>query len=132
MELTYLFECHFTDGTFIQQTPEDVSKTDPSKSAFYDVLQRNDEVMIFAIVNDDHTYVVDLRDGHFEIDGIPFTVHDKDELPHDCKFRVVYFRRNVHTITQGYVNMTDSSVKYHIGWQTTVEGKNYQKTIAIA
>jgi hypothetical protein len=130
-DLAYLFECHFADGTVLQQTPEDLSKTEPNKSAFYDVLQRNDEVIVFGIVNDDHTYAVDLRDGHFEIDGVPLYVHGQDELPPDTKYRVVYFRRVSHMITQGY-EIAESAVKYHIGWQATVDGKNYQKTIAVS
>lgn len=45
MNLAYLFECHLKDGTMIQQTPEDVSVIDPAKSAFYDVLQRINDVV---------------------------------------------------------------------------------------
>jgi hypothetical protein len=132
MELAYLFECHFVDGTMIQQTPDDISKLDSARSAFYDVSQRIDEVIVFGLVNDDHTYVVDLRDGHFEIDGVPFDISGQDELPAGTSYRLIYFRRVVHTITQGFVNMTDSTVKYHIGWQATVDGKNFQQTISVS
>ena len=130
-DLAYLFECHFTDGTILQQTPEDISQIDPTRSAFYDVMQRNDDVMVFGLVNDEHTYAVDLRDGHFEVDGVPFEIHGQDVLPNDTKYRVVYFRRVTHTITQGY-SIVESIIKYHIGWQATVDGKNYQQTIALS
>jgi hypothetical protein len=135
MELAYLFECHFSDGTMLQQTPEDTSKIAPpeeKKSAFYDVMQRIDDVIVFGLVNDDHTYVVDLRDGHFDINGRSFTIHDKEDLPPDTKYRLVYFRRRTEAVTLGYVEAQESSVKYHLGWQATVDGKNHQKTIAIS
>jgi hypothetical protein len=134
MELGYLFECHFSDGTMLQQTAEDVSQiasSEEHKSAFYDVMQRIDDVIVFGIVDPNHTYSVDLRDGHFEIDGLAFTIHDKEDLPPDAKYRLVYFRRRTEAVTLGYVQAQTSSVAYHIGWQTTVDGKNYQKTIAV-
>lgn len=130
--LAYLFECHFTDETVLFQTQDDVSTLDPTKSAFYDALQRADEIAVFGIVNDEHTYAVDLRDGHFEIDGIPFVVHSGDELPTtDCTYRIVYFRRVRQSVTMGYTEMASVDTEYHIGWQTTIDGKNYQKTIAV-
>lgn len=130
MELTHLFECHFSDGTVITQSPEDVSSIDPNKSAFYDVLQRIDEVEVFAICSAEHIYVVDLRDGHFEIDGVPFSAHDGNDHPENCKFRLIYFRRNWQTVILGQEG-TIHEVQYHIGWQTTVDGKNIQRTIAV-
>ena len=135
MGLKYLFECHFNDGTMLHQTQEDVSKIAPpeeNKSAFYDVMQRINDVIVFGIVDEKHTYVVDLRDGHFEIDGMAFTIHDKEDLPPDAVFRLIYFRRRVEQVTMGYVQAQSSSMKYHLGWQTTVDGKNYQKTIAVS
>jgi hypothetical protein len=128
MALTYLFECLFTDGTTLKQTAEDVSKTDPTKSAFFDVVQRKNDVVSFGINNKQHSYVVDLRDGHFEIDGVPFKVHT--ELPQEnCIFRLIYFRRHQQNTTLG--GKSSHTVVYHIGWQTTVDGKNYQQTISV-
>jgi hypothetical protein len=129
--LTYLFTCRFTDGSVIQQTPEDVSRLDASCSAFYDVLQRIDEVESFIIKKYDapHTYMVDLRDGHFEIDGVPFFV-SSEELPGEAKFRLIYFHRHQHN--QGQSMMGDvSSIAYHIGWQTTIDGKNFRTMISV-
>lgn len=129
--LAYLFECHFKDGSILFQTADDVSATMPEKSAFFDVLQRIDDVEVFGIVNDEHTYAVDLRDGHFEIDGVPFKVTGDEELTADCTFRLVYFRRVRQTVSMGYTNMESTTVEYHIGWQTTIDGKNHQKTISV-
>jgi len=100
--LDYLFEAHFSDGTMIQQTPEDVSVVDPTRSRFYDVAQRLDDVVAFGFFNDQHTYAVDLRDGHFEVDGAPFFSYPKDFAPsEETKFRLIYFRHHTHQITQG-------------------------------
>lgn len=131
-ELAFLFECHFTDGTMIQQTPDDISSADPSRSQFYDVLQRLNEVQSFGIYSDLHTYAVDLRDGHFEIDGTPFTL-PCDELPEGhADFRLIYFRRHTHTQTLGQeTTEEDHQIAFHIGWQTTYNGRNYQRTISV-
>src|SRR4051812_41703280 len=114
--LAYLFECHFTDGSIIFQTQEDVSTVDPTRSAFYDVVQKLDAVEVFGLVNDQNTYAVDLRDGHFELNGVPFEVHSGTQLPPDCVFRLIYFRRCRHTVTMGYSEMQDHSVEFHFGW----------------
>lgn len=132
-ELAYLFECHFSDGTAIVQTPEDISSIDPTRSEFFDVLQRTEDIESFGIYNNENTYAVDLRDGHFEINGIPFEVHGDDELPVDinqCKLRLIYFRRHRHTVTLG-LDGEEHDVAYHVGWQTTIDGKNYQRTISV-
>jgi hypothetical protein len=131
-QLSYLFECHFNDGTILQQTQEDVSSTEPTRSAFFDVIQRLNDVQLFGVYNDVHTAVVDLRDGHFEIDGVVFTISG-DELPEgDHELRLIYFRRHRHTLAMGEIpDELKHETEYHIGWQTTVEGKNYQRTIAL-
>jgi hypothetical protein len=138
MKISYLFECHLNDGTLIQQTEEDVSKIDPARSAYYDVVQRKADVEVFGIFNDDHTYAVDLRDGHFEIDGLPFNVLSGDpELPTDQKRELVYFRRHVQImVVGGDGTEEDHSVEYFIGWKTTVknaagEDEEIKRTISI-
>jgi hypothetical protein len=128
MTLSYLFTCHFTDGTTIQQTQADVSQIDSSRSAFYDVAQRLGDVTKFVLSDGRRTCAVDLRDGHFEIDGFQFFV-PVEGVPEDHSgFKLIYFRRNFKSITMG---KESSSVEYHLGWQTTINGKNFQRTIKI-
>ncbi len=117
MKLSYLFECHLNDGTLIQQTEEDVSTIDPTRSAYYDVVQRKADVEAFGIFNDQHTYAVDLRDGHFEIDGVPFFIMSGDPgLAEDQKLELVYFRRHIQTMVLGAVAIEEESpVEYFIG-----------------
>jgi len=126
MALDYLFECRFSDGTILKQTQADVSTTDVTKSAFYDVLQG--VPVVFSISNGTHLYTVDLGDGHFEIDGIRFFIHG-NRPEGDCTYRLIYFRRHHHNTSQG--GGRSHSVEYHIGWQTTIAGENYQQTISL-
>jgi hypothetical protein len=137
MALAYLFECHFKDGTVLQQTQEDISTIDPTRSAFYDVLQRKNDIEVFGIFNDHHTYAVDLRDGHFEIDGAAFNISPNDSFSykehHD--YRVIYFRRHQHTVVTGADSSDDlfHTITFHIGWQTTLsDGSNVQQTISVS
>jgi hypothetical protein len=133
MKLSYLFECHFKDGTMIQQTEQDVSTIDPARSAFYDVMQRLDDVVVFGVYNEQSTYAVDLRDGHFEINGFSFNVN-KEELPEDAKRELVYFRRHVHVTVVGQEAPPEDvshSVEYFLGWRAMVDGKEIQQTISV-
>jgi hypothetical protein len=126
MTLKYLFTCHFSDGTTIRQSAEDVSQLDPTKSAFYDVSHRLKDVVKFVLSDGQHTCAVDLTDGHFEIDGFSFYAHE--ELS-DAEYRLIYFRRHQHNRAMGRVDA--HSVEYFIGWQTTIDGKNCQETISL-
>src|SRR5471030_1660418 len=123
MNLSYLFEAHLNDGTLIQQTEEDISQIDPLRSAYYDVIQRKDDIVAFGIYNNDHTYAVDLRDGHFEINGAPFYVMSGDpKLTENQKYELVYFRRHVQTMVVGAVEFEEESpVEYFIGWKTIIK-----------
>jgi hypothetical protein len=128
MALTYLFTCRLKDGTIIQQTQSDTSVQDETRSAFYDVAQRLRDVKDFSLVGANHTYFVDLTDGHFEIDGVPFTVY-ADELPSNQDLRLIYFRRHQQTTTTGAASA--HTMQFHFGWQTTLNGKNIQSTITV-
>lgn len=126
--LSFLFTCRFKNGDIIQQTQADVSAVDASRSAFYDVLQRIDDVELFTLTNGQHTYQVDLRTGLFEVNGVPFSLHP-DEVPESAKLRLIYFHRHQHLSVGG--TLGGHTTQYYIGWQTTINGKNYQRTICV-
>ena len=129
--ITYLFKCQFKDGTCLEQTEEDVSQTTPGKNAFFDVLERIDDVVAFEIINDFdyHSLKVDLQDGHFESNGIAFNAFPFDYPGRlDQPFRLVYFLRHTHTMGQ---YGEDHTVEYHIGWEILINGKNYRQTISV-
>jgi hypothetical protein len=137
VRLAYLFEAHFADGTMIQQTAEDRSAIDPEKrSAFYDVMQRVDELQFFGLFNDQHTYVVDLRDGHFEVDGRPlFLEPTARPLPRGGKFSIVYFRDHEQDFEMsgrdGEQTMGEHRIAFRLGWEYEVAGKKYEQAIVI-
>lgn len=129
-----LFEAHLKDGTIISQTPEDKSAYTPDKNAFYDVLQRLDEVQSFGLFREEdesQTFAVDLRDGHFEINRVAFLPHDSNIVfPIDTKYRLIYFKRTkLHFNTD--LEQIDEEIAYHFGWQATVDGVNHQRTIEV-
>lgn len=126
MALKYLFHVLYQDGTIFSQNPEDVSSVDPARSAFHDVVQ--EKVVRFCLEGDGHTVIVDMSDGHFEIDTVSFTL---DEVPADAKLRLIYVRRHLHRFNVDLEEL-DHEVSYLVGWQyTDTAGKNHQKTIAV-
>jgi hypothetical protein len=133
MPLKYLFTAMYEDGSTIEQTLDDRSTIDPEKrSQFYDVLQMEEQkpLVAFALKGDGHEYGVDLRDGHFEIDGVSFRMHEEDEL---AGFRLVFYRRHTHdfVISKDSQEETRHDVVYRFGWQCTANGKNYQRIMQI-
>jgi len=146
INLRYLFEAHLKDGTVIRQTPEDVSTAEPlTRSAFYDVAQRIDEVRVFGLYNDKHTYIVSLEDGHFEIDGVPFSAQPVTSpcIAEGGKFKLLYFRDHQQEIHVSAKVEEDGSVtetrtagehyhQYRMGWEyTDPRGRVYHQTIVI-
>lgn len=130
-ELKYLFEAHLSDGTVIQQTPQDVSRIEPGRSAFYDVQQRIADIKYFGLFSENATYLVDLTDGHFEIDGKPFHVRDPQmPVQEGTIYRLIYFRRHQVHFNLGLEEI-GHDIQFFLGWQTTIDGKNYQQTIVV-
>jgi hypothetical protein len=130
-QLKYLFGCRFADGTVVNQTPADVSSIDPQRSEFYDVLQtaESSPVRQFWLKGDDTTLLVDLTDGHFELNGIPFKAHET--LPLEFPdYRLIFYRQHKHQFNLDKEELAHQ-VDYCIGWQTTIAGKNYKETITI-
>lgn len=143
--LKYLFEAQMKDGSIIQQTHDDISAVDPLRSAYYDVAQRLDDVKLFGLYNDDHTYVVSLEDGHFEIDGVPFSAQPVTRpcINEGGQFRLVYFRDHQQEFVisaivgdgRQIIDTHDIGPHYHqyrMGWQyTDPNGSVYEQTIVI-
>ena len=159
MKLSYLFECHFKDGTVIQQNEADVSSVDPGRSAFYDVMQRKDDIVVFGLftnTSQENAYAVDLRDGSFVVNGAKFSIPKEICTPvlttatdcepeasiqsipfeptEDQKYELLFFRRHRHVVVMGQDMADDLShqIEYHLGWTTKVDGKEIQQTISIA
>jgi len=127
--LKYLFYAEYEDGSGVTQSPDDTSKTDPKRSAFFDVDQ--EKVSAFYLIGAHHSYSVDLKDGHFEINGTSFRFHEEGEFPKDAKLRLIFFRRHKHDFTSDLEEKSHSIV-YRLGWQTnTAYGRNIQHVMEI-
>jgi hypothetical protein len=121
--MKYLFRCEYDNQTY-SQTSEDISQTEPTKSAFYDVMDK--PIKKFWIEGEGHQYLVDLQDGHFEIDGIPFKMHE-EELK---DFRIIYYRKHTHQF-QG-TDEVGHDIEFCIGWQCLDNtGKNIKRILTI-
>lgn len=139
--LKYLFTAVYKDGSVYQQNAEDRSVKEPDKrSCYYDLDQ--DQLDYFVLKGEGHEYGVDLRDGHFEIDGVQFVMHEghQRKLPNGrtvivplSDFRLIFFRQHTHNfiVGQNVQKEVSHEIVYRIGWQCTVDGKNYQQVMQI-
>lgn len=130
--MKYLFEAHLKDKTIISQTGEDLSKVDPSRSAYFDVVQRLSEVELFGLYNATDTYVVDLRTGEFEYNDKPYLVHalNPTNNSNNMTRELVYFRRVKVTKTPGIVEDAVST-EFHVGWNGFVDGKLVEQKMLV-
>ena len=124
--MKYLFTVEYKDGTFFKQNEEDVSLTDPLRSAFFDI--RQDDVKKFSLTGEGHIYLVDLTDGHFEVDGVPFRFHNEDLKD----FRLIYWRQHTHIYGVVKLNEKSHEIVFCMGWQANNEkGENIQRVMEI-
>lgn len=131
IKLKYLFTATYKDGRIYQQNAEDVSVTEPEKrSCFFDIANHIEKLSFFTLKGEGHEYSVDLIDGHFEADGVKKIIHTEEFLK---DFRLIYYRQHKHTFEVGQKSQKETShtMVYHMGWQCTIGGKNYQKIIEI-
>ena len=148
---TWLFVAFFADGTTVEQNAEDTSKTrtDGTGSSFTDVRERieaGDKLTHFELrhIDGDKVVTVDLTTGAFMANGIPMHLHNQFFEPDKYPLKLVYFRETrVDQEHKGTVQ-DDLSVKrelvgnprhyvnrYFMGWETSVNGKSKQQTIAV-
>jgi hypothetical protein len=126
--LKYLFVAVYKDGSHFQQNPEDVSAKEPNRSAFFDVDQENLQAFFLvgptsASKKNQHTYLVDLTDGHFEIDGVPFGM-DPRARDGSRVYKLAFFRKhranvevNVRSGKMG--RQWEDPIVYCLGWNAT-------------
>ncbi len=91
--MQFLFRAFFKSGLEFSQNPEDISPHNPEKSCFWDVLQaidKGEELWMFLLSDGNISYLVDLRDGAFEVNGSAF--YFTNDVPVSNR-RLIYFRR---------------------------------------
>lgn len=145
MTLKYLFKVEFTDGTTLTQKQEDVSSLDPRRNTFYDVLNSKKKVKTFTLRRFLERYSVDLTTGNFKLNGIevfPEPIVEKKtgrELVVTDRKLIWYMNVQKHftasySAKTGKVTEKKESLetrKYFIGWETTINKRNYKRVIGI-
>ena len=138
--LMWLFTAHFDDGETIVQTQEDKSltRTDGTGSRFTDVLAKEGLTSFWLKnVHTDETVGVDLKNGNFSINDTVVQLHNQYFEPDNYDLELVYFRETKYEAQQeeGKDELTNPRHyinRYFIGWQTKVQGKNKQVTLAVS
>ncbi len=132
----YSYTATYEDGSSITMDANDinsdVSVLDSAKSKFFDVLEKEKEskLISFVLHNAERSVGVDLRDGHFEINGIPFFQHRPD-LNSYKEFRVIYYRTVQRTMNMIGQEIESGVLAYSIGWQVTYKNENVQRTLMV-
>jgi hypothetical protein len=136
IEHTYNYTATYEDGTQINKDMNDpegdkcLTRKDGTGSRFTDVQEKEKEskLISFVVHNNTSSFGVDLRDGHFEINGIPFFQHRPD-LDGYKDFRIIYYRTVQRRMNQDGTELNGQVLSYTVGWQITHNGTNIQKYI---
>jgi hypothetical protein len=127
-ELDYLFIAETHNGQIIKQDPTDKPRFSNWGTMFTDVLKEN--VKKFSLVGKGHIFSVDLVDGHFESDGNK--LYPPKQVLAGAKLKLIYWRQVTRDLGIGEDgNPLPPKVKYIIGWQYNMKGKNYDWQIGI-
>lgn len=129
------FIATFADGTQILQNVDDVGSID-GRNCYFDVMQKQLDapLICFVLAGENYpTFGVDLKDGHFEVNGVPFFQHS-DPL---TDFSLLYFRdvqqhRTFQQKDGRLVEPVDTAeVGYTLGWSTTHKGQEVKRFLKI-
>lgn len=137
MELKYLFEAEFEDGTIFKQNKKDVSTLDPKRSAFYDLLQDKRKIVRFTLTEQsgDKQISIDLTDGKFNQEnctGADLLFEGDASLPEGISdYRLIFYRQHKHELNPETTEELSHQVRYCLGWQTTFKKKNYQQVLGV-
>jgi len=127
-DLEYLFIAETYNGQLIKQDPADKPKFSNWGTSFTDVLK--EKIKKFTLVGKGHVFAIDLQDGHFEADGNKL-YPPKAVLP-GAQLKLIYWRTVTREIGIGLDGKAlPPKVKYIIGWQYNMKGKNYDWQIGV-
>jgi len=125
MKLKYLFQATYKDGSVYMQNEEDRSVTEPeTRSCYYDI--NEEEIKSFFVFDEKNTFSVNLEDGHFEVNGVPFFMHTNPEL---TGFRLIYYREHTHSFNQENGVELSHEVTYCFGWKANDANGNPVKPV---
>ena len=117
---------------YVEQTPQDISKINPEKSAYYDVLQLEEAgkpPLKFCLVGNGSCYLVDLIDGSFsfgnsEEAGAKFWL----DPPRAGGLKLIYYRHNEISVNCLNGERRDTT-SFNFGWQ--VIGSDVKRIITV-
>jgi hypothetical protein len=124
--LDFTFIAELYNGTIIRQTPDDKSQLDPlNRSAYYDVLHVGNPVKKLSLIGKGHMFVVDLVDGHIEVDGNK--LYPPKAIPQGATLKPIYYCQVQQRMGIEYELNPDGIqiekkvlkpiTRYFIGWQ---------------
>jgi hypothetical protein len=124
-DLDYLFIAETIDGSIIKQTPDDKAKFSSVGTMMTDLMKEH--LKSFSLVGKGHIFTIDLKDGHFEVDGNK--IYSPTIPPSNADLRPIYWRQVTRSI--GADGSEIPKIRYIIGWQYTLNGKNCDWQMAI-
>lgn len=136
-QIRYLLNVWFEDGTIIRQDDNDVSKKDPTKSFWFDVVSDPRNVIKMELCPGRRRvrwYGVEFLTGKFHVDGIEFEAQPcvTPPMPQGGVFKPVYYRDNSVKMIQGPEgSRIEHSHRYRIGWIYEFGDKTFEQTIVI-
>lgn len=139
MQLKYLLQIEFIDGTLWSGGPEDTSRIDGTRSSFYDLLQIDKKIKRAWLEGNKglNTLGVNLLTGTFSINGVDFQI-DQDQFP-PMQRELIFFREHTHNTNVTYKSgiiqdhkEIGHSTKYFLGWKVNVGGKEYKQIVGIS
>jgi hypothetical protein len=143
LDFTLVIETY--NHEIITQTPDDKSRTDPTRSFFYDV--KDLHIKKASLVGKGHIITIDLEDGHAEIDGRIAYPPAGSRPPEATNRKLIYYRTvpqettltaslerdNKHNLLAKILRKDGlkPKVRYYIGWQVSHNSKNYKWELGI-
>ncbi len=125
-----LFSAKFADNTFIEQTETDISAQNSNKSSFFDVLEKekNSPLEMFCLTNGNLYYLLDLRDGRFEVNEQIFYIN---KIDYPNPLRLIYYVTRGIMLSENGVSSPIPNV-YNIGFQTNdINGNNIKQILTV-
>lgn len=123
-QLKYLFKAELRDGSVFEQPADDHSELEPERrTAFFDLLEISKEnpIQKFSISNGEQTLLVDLLDGHFELNGVVI-LPQSHVIPIDNPtYKLIYHRTMQRHFNVDYDQVGVECVGTFVGWEVTIK-----------
>jgi hypothetical protein len=132
----YSFTAFFEDGNQITmdkdaEQDDDYARLTEQGSRFTDVktYEKTSKLISFVVHNESTVIGVDLRDGHFELNGFPIFQHRPNLKTENYKdFRIIHYRTVQRVMNQQTGTQISGEVlAYGLGWQVTHNGENVKR-----